>query len=80
YIFSLKKNGVEVQRGSNTEMIFDLPALIANVERYMQLEDGDLLFTGTPAGVGRITAGDRLEGFLNGESIFVVEVKDAVAR
>lgn len=62
--FSLKKNGVVVQEGHNGEMIFDVVTLIAHVERYMRIETGDLLFTGTPAGVGPIAPGDRLEGYL----------------
>ncbi len=62
--FSLLRNGTLVQEGHNGQMIFDLKILIAHVERYMRMETGDLLFTGTPAGVGRIAPGDRLEGFL----------------
>ena len=62
--FSLLRNGTLVQDGHNGQMIFDLKTLIAHVERYMRLETGDVLFTGTPAGVGRIAPGDRLEGFL----------------
>ena len=62
--FSLLRNGTLVQEGHNGQMIFDLKTLIAHVERYMRLETGDVLFTGTPAGVGRIAPGDRLEGFL----------------
>lgn len=65
--FLLKKNGEVVQSGHSGQMIFDVPTLIDHVERYMTLENGDLLFTGTPAGVGPLRPGDRLEGFLLGE-------------
>lgn len=72
--FMLKKNGQVVQSGHSGQMTHDVAALIAHVERYMQLENGDLLFTGTPAGVGPLAAGDRLEGYLLGELLFDLEV------
>lgn len=75
--FMLKKNGHVVQSGHNGQMIFGVATLIAHVERYMQLETGDLIFTGTPAGVGPLQAGDRLEGFLLGDLVFDLEVKRA---
>ncbi|MEO8591419.1 MAG: fumarylacetoacetate hydrolase family protein [Flavobacteriales bacterium] len=78
--FMLKRNGKVVQAGHNGQMIFDVPTLIAHVERYMALETGDLLFTGTPAGVGRIEAGDRLEGYLLGELLFDLRVEAAASR
>ena len=56
-------------------MIFDVATLIEHVERYMTLESGDLLFTGTPAGVGRLEPGDRLEGYLLGELLFDLSVE-----
>ena len=73
--FSLLRNGTVVQEGHNGQMIFDPATLIACVERYMRWETGDLLFTGTPAGVGRIAPGDRLEGLLNGELRFDLVVE-----
>lgn len=72
--FMLKKNGHVVQSGHSGQMMHDVPSLIAHVERYMQLENGDLLFTGTPAGVGPLATGDRLEGFLLGELLFDLQV------
>ncbi len=77
--FMLKRNGKVVQAGHSGQMLFDVPSLIAHVERYMTLENGDLLFTGTPAGVGRIEAGDRLEGFLLGELLFDLQVVNGAA-
>lgn len=61
----LRKNGKVVQKDSTAHMIFPVAELIAHVSRYITLEPGDLLFTGTPAGVGAIAPGDVLEGFLN---------------
>lgn len=73
--FMLKKNGQVAQSGHSSQMIFDVPTLIANVERYMRLETGDLLFTGTPAGVGPLKAGDKLEGYMLGELLFELQVE-----
>ena len=73
--FMLKKNGQVVQSGHSSQMIFDIPALIANVERYMRLETDDLLFTGTPAGVGPLKVGDELEGYMLGELLFELRVE-----
>ncbi len=73
--FMLKKNGHVVQSGHSGQMIFDVATLIAHVERYMTLETGDLLFTGTPAGVGPLEPGDRLEGYLLGELLFDLGVE-----
>jgi len=78
--FMLKKNGQVAQAGHSAQMLFPVDDLIAHVERYMQLENGDLLFTGTPAGVGPLAAGDRLEGYLLGELLFDLEVEAAALR
>jgi fumarylpyruvate hydrolase len=55
-------------------MIFSVAELIAYVSRFITLEPGDLLFTGTPAGVGPIVEGDVLEGFINGKRLLNVTV------
>lgn len=75
--FMLKKNGHVVQSGHSGQMLFGVSTLITHVERYMALETGDLLFTGTPAGVGPLRPGDRLEGFLLGEMVFDLAVEGA---
>ena len=75
--FMLKKNGHVVQSGHSGQMIFDVDTLIEHVERYFVLEPGDLLFTGTPAGVGLLKEGDQLEGYLLGELLFDLRVKAA---
>ena len=72
--FSLLKNGETVQSGSTAEMLFPVDALIAHVSRYSTWKTGDLLFTGTPAGVGPVQPGDRLEGRLEGRTMFEVDV------
>ena len=72
--FSLLRNGEEVQSGHTADMLFPVDALIAHVSRYSTWKTGDLLFTGTPSGVGPVQSGDRLEGRLEGRSMFEVEV------
>ena len=76
----LKKNGHVAQSGHSGQTLFDVATLIASVERYMILQPGDLLFTGTPAGVGPIAAGDRLEGYMLGELLFDLKVEKAPTK
>lgn len=71
---SLHCNGKPVQQGNTKDMLFTVAQQIAYVSRYITLEPGDLLFTGTPAGVGPIAAGDRLEGYINGKKVLDVGV------
>lgn len=73
--FHLLLNGQKVQDGNSAQMIFDFKTLIAHISQYFSLNIGDLIFTGTPAGVGECSVGDRLEGFLENEKRFDVEVK-----
>jgi acylpyruvate hydrolase len=73
--FELKKNGETVQIGHVKDMIFSIDQLIAYVSQFMTLKIGDLLFTGTPAGVGPVQIGDKLEGFLNGEKLLDLKIK-----
>jgi len=72
----LTRNGEEVQRGNWRTMVWPIPELIAQVSRYIKLEVGDLIFTGTPAGVGAVHKGDtlsaRLEGFAQTLEIKIV--------
>jgi 2-keto-4-pentenoate hydratase/2-oxohepta-3-ene-1,7-dioic acid hydratase in catechol pathway len=75
FSFSLKKNDEVVQQGNSSDMIFSFDSIIANVSNYFSLNIGDLIFTGTPAGVGECVVGDVLEAFLDNKSIFSVEVK-----
>jgi 2-keto-4-pentenoate hydratase/2-oxohepta-3-ene-1,7-dioic acid hydratase in catechol pathway len=64
--FWLEKNGVEVLRGNSSQMIFNYSRIIAYVSQFFTLKIGDLIFTGTPAGVGPVAIGDRLKGYMNG--------------
>lgn len=73
--FYLLKNGEKVQEGNSKEMIFPFNALVSHVSRYMTLKIGDLIFTGTPAGVGPIHIGDQLEGYLNNTKMLKLEVR-----
>ncbi len=67
--FSLNMNGVTVQKGYSGDMIFSIEKIIAYVSRFMTLKTGDLIFTGTPAGVGPVKIGDHLEGYLEGKKM-----------
>ena len=68
--FSLSKNGNPVQQGSTNYMIFPFDILIVHISQYFTLEPGDLIYTGTPAGVGPCVAGDVLEGYFEDQSVF----------
>lgn len=67
--FTLLKNGLEVQRGNTRDMLFCINQIIAYVSRFFTLKIGDLIYTGTPSGVGPVTMGDHLEGFLEGNKM-----------
>ncbi|WP_459211218.1 fumarylacetoacetate hydrolase family protein [Aquimarina rhabdastrellae] len=73
--FSLKKNGEEVQRGNTRLMLWKIDELIEYVSKYFTLKIGDIIFTGTPAGVGKVQAGDSLEGFIEEKQFFSIRVK-----
>ncbi len=73
--FRLDINGDTVQEGHSGLMIFDFDELIANISKYVTLKIGDLIYTGTPANVGPVAIGDRLEGYLEGKKLFDFEVK-----
>jgi len=73
--FRLDKNGETVQRGNSSDMIFSIDAIIAYVSQFMTLKIGDLIFTGTPAGVGPVQIGDVLKGYLCEQEMFQVKIK-----
>ena len=73
--FHLEKNGEIVQKGNTANMIYDIDTLIAYVSQYMTLKIGDILFTGTPAGVGPVAIDDKLTGYLENEPLFTVNIK-----
>lgn len=63
---TLTQNGKEQQRAKLSDMVHDIPAIIADLSRYYHLEPGDLIMTGTPAGVGPVAPEDVLEGMIEG--------------
>jgi 2-keto-4-pentenoate hydratase/2-oxohepta-3-ene-1,7-dioic acid hydratase in catechol pathway len=73
--FSLKKNGEVVQIGNSSDMIFNFNKIIAYVSQFMTLKIGDLIFTGTPSGVGPVAINDVLEGYLGEKKMFKVNIK-----
>ncbi len=73
--FLLKKNGKTVQSGRSAEMIHPPDTLIAHVSKYVTLKIGDLLFSGTPAGVGPVKSGDKLELFLEDNKMHELLIK-----
>ena len=73
--FSLQLNGTTVQQGHSADMIFPIDELIAYVSCFFTLKIGDILFTGTPAGVGKVAVDDRLEGFIFDSKMFDFKIK-----
>ena len=73
--FALNKNGEQVQEGNSSQMIFGFDYIVSHISQFFSINIGDLVFTGTPKGVGEAVVGDELEGFLEGQSLFVLEVK-----
>ncbi len=73
--FHLLKNKEEVQKSSSTLMVHNFDRVVSYISNYFSVNIGDLIFTGTPAGVGECVVGDELEGFMDGESMFNVEIK-----
>lgn len=72
--FNLKVNGVDKQIGTSADLIFTFDQIISYVSKFVSLKTGDLIYTGTPEGVGAVHIGDKLEGFLNGESFLKLNV------
>lgn len=73
--FRLERNGEVVQHGNSKQMIWNIDALIAYISQYFTLKIGDVIFTGTPAGVGRVAPDDRLTGFIESKEMFSINVK-----
>lgn len=73
--FELKKNGQSVQIGNSSLMLWKIDELIAHVSQYFTLKKGDILFTGTPEGVSAVHPNDVLEGFLENNRMFRIQVK-----
>ncbi|SHJ85184.1 fumarylacetoacetate hydrolase family protein [Pseudozobellia thermophila] len=73
--FSLLKNGEVVQKATTKLMLWKIDELISYVSKFFMLKKGDVIFTGTPAGVGRISTNDYLSGILEGHELFHINVK-----
>ncbi|SFD31751.1 fumarylacetoacetate hydrolase family protein [Algibacter pectinivorans] len=73
--FSLKKNEDFVQNGNTSHMLWKIDELIEYVSKYFTLKIGDVIFTGTPAGVGQVFANDKLTGFIEDQEMFSITVK-----
>lgn len=72
--FHLNKNGETVQNGNTRDMIFSINQILCYVSRFFSLRTGDILFTGTPAGVGTLSTGDHLLGILEGQELLKLRV------
>lgn len=73
--FSLKNNGEIVQKGTSSNMLFSFDKIVANISNYFSLNIGDVIFTGTPSGVGECVVGDVLQGYFENEQLFQLEIK-----
>ena len=73
--FKLLKNKEQVQQGNSKNMIYEFDYLVSYISNFFSVNIGDLIFTGTPAGVGELVVGDELEGYLEEDSLLALEVK-----
>ena len=73
--FSLTKNGTVVQQGFSSDMIFSVDQIIEHISKYITLKMGDVIFTGTPSGVGPIAIGDKFEGFIENRKMLSLLIK-----
>lgn len=73
--FSLKKNGEIAQKGNTELMLWNIDELISHISGYFTLKTGDVIFTGTPSGVGPVIHNDNLEGFIEDQKVFALNIK-----
>ena len=73
--FELKNNGETVQKGNSSLMLWSIDELIAHVSQFFTLKIGDIIFTGTPEGVAKVKPNDVLEGFLEDQKVFRINIK-----
>jgi acylpyruvate hydrolase len=73
--FTIKKNNEVVQQGDTSMLIFSFDEIIAYISTFFTLQQGDLIYTGTPQGVGPVQIGDMLEGFVEDKSIVTCQIK-----
>ena len=73
--FHLEKNGEVVQQGHTADMLFKVDEIVSYISRFFTLKMGDLIYTGTPAGVGPVSEGDHLVGYLEGRKVLDFNVR-----
>ncbi len=73
--FHLDVNGEARQKGNTSMMLWDFNEIIAEISKYFTLKTGDLIFTGTPAGVGKVNIGDKLTAFIEGKEMLSFDIK-----
>jgi len=73
--FSLQKNKEVVQQGNTRHMVYQIDEIIGYVSQFFTLKIGDVIFTGTPKGVGSVKTNDVLNGFIENESVFQIKIK-----
>ena len=73
--FELRNNGITVQKGNTSHMLWKIDELISYVSQFFTLKIGDILFTGTPEGVAKVKPNDILEGFIEEKKLFRIQVK-----
>ena len=73
--FSMEKNGTTVQTGYSADMLYSIDTIIEYLSKFFTLQQGDLIYTGTPAGVGPVAIGDMLTGYLEGVKSFEINIK-----
>jgi 2-keto-4-pentenoate hydratase/2-oxohepta-3-ene-1,7-dioic acid hydratase in catechol pathway len=71
----LEKNGNIVQQGNSSQMIYPIDKIIAFISSYITLKKGDLIFTGTPEGVGVVNVNDVLDAFIENQKLLTVKIK-----
>jgi len=73
--FSLQNHGTLLQKGNTKDLIFSFEKIISYISQFFLLREGDLIYTGTPAGVGNVKIGDLLDGFIEDKKLFTCRVK-----
>ena len=73
--FHLTINGKAMQKGNTKDLLFSFDTIIAYVSKFFTLKTGDLIYTGTPQGVGPVSIGDRLEGYIENQKLLDFEIK-----
>ena len=71
--FSLQKNEITVQKGNTSHMLYKIDEIIEYVSKYFTLKIGDIIFTGTPAGVGKVVVDDALKGYIEDKEMFSIK-------